>query len=153
MLKCINSAVSADRYFPQSLLQFPMAWQLPELCAAVGEEPQLLPAHPFWLAWSVARLIPRSQGQGCTASLRRAVALRSASPWKLGSVAELLPLLFSRYSKSRTAFSWVWQCPLDSTTLSAMGQQWCSELIPKYFFFWKKVWGFRIILVQFTSAC
>lgn len=59
------------------------------------------------------------------------MALRSASPWKLSSVAELLPLLIRRYSKSRTAFSWVCQCPLDSTTLSATGQQWCSELIPK----------------------
>lgn len=67
-------------------------------------------------------------------SLPVAVALRRAGPWKLSSMTELLPLLIRRYSKSRTAFYWVWQCPLDITTLSATRQQWCSELILKALF-------------------
>lgn len=45
MMKCINSAILADRYFLQSLFQFLTAWWLSELYADRGEEPHLL--HTF----------------------------------------------------------------------------------------------------------
>lgn len=45
MMKYINSAISADRYFLPSLFQFLTAQWLSELYADMGEEPHLL--HTF----------------------------------------------------------------------------------------------------------
>lgn len=41
-MKCINSAISADRCFLQSSLPFLMVHQLADLAADMGEEPHLL---------------------------------------------------------------------------------------------------------------